>query len=318
MYYLGKKRKIKMLKRRVALLVAMVVFAASFTALADSGKEESLVDIAREICPGFLAGQTYETTTQDLVTPFGEGSLMVFTNTRREEIGYMISVDSTILEFSEAPSPYKNVKPGEDERLYYQPGVHSKVDADAAAKILAAPQNLEDQTEKATLPMTRAAYLLSNITCNLRGNYDSVVAALSNVMWYWGDHGYSSLTSGMSFSDVEDDIDYLFSGSYSGGNVLSVANTYAGMYTSSNYFTGGATWYPNYYDAYSEIDADYPCMVAFASGNSPYTWERMTMCFGYTYSTAGNYVIVADGQTASAVYQLWTSYNNCVIKLRIH
>ena len=307
-----------MLKRRIALLVAMVVFAASFTALADSGKAESLVDIAREICPGFLVGQTYETNTQPLITPFGEGNLIVFTNARGEEIGYIISVDDTILEFSEASSPY-DVELEEGERLYYQPGVHSKVDADEAAKVLAAPQSLESETENAPASsLMRGAKTLSNVSCYYKGAYSSVSAALAHVLWYWGGHGYSSLTSGMIFFDVMDDVDTLFNGTYSYGNVLSVANMYAGMHTTSNYYTGGATWYPNYYDAYSEIDADYPCMVAFASGNSPYTWERMTMCFGYTYSTAGNYVIVADGQTASAVYQLWTSYNNCVIKLRIH
>ena len=308
-----------MLKSQIALLVAMVVFAASFTALADSGKEESLVEIAREIFPDFLANQTYETAAQPLVTPFGEGSLTVFTNTRGEEIGYIISVDDTILEFSESPSPYRTIELKEGESLYYDPATYSKINSDVATKILAAPQSLEDQTEENAIPpMTRAVNLLSNVTCNLKGNYDSVVAALSNVMWYWGGHGYSSLTSGMLFSEVEDEIDYLFNGSYSSSNVLSVANTYAGMCTSSNYFTGGATWYPNYYDAYTEIDAGYPCMVNFASGNLEYSGAHMTMCCGYSYSVNGNFLYLVDGYSTSIVTKLWTSYNDCVIKLRIH
>ena len=310
-----------MLKRRIALLVAMVVFAASFTALADNREKETLVDIAREICPGFLGSQTYETTTHDLVTPFGEGILTVFTNARGEEIGYIIFVDGVILELAESPSPYEDVEPEKGERLYYQPGVHSKVDADEAAKVLASPQSIESQTEEnAVPPMTRGYKILSNVTCNYQGSYNCVAAALSNVIWYWGGHGYSSLTSGMSFSDVADDITAIFNGSFANNSVLSVANTYAGMYTSSNYFTGGATWSPYFYDAYSEIDAGYPCMVGFASGNTAYDGEaHMTMCFGYqNYNSTYYYVYLADGHHTYGYYQLWTSYNDCVIKLRIH
>lgn len=82
-------------------------------------------------------------------------------------------------------------------------------------------------------------------------------------------------------------------------------------------FNASTVWTNSSATMVNEIDHGYPYMVGFAAGSSySQTVGHMTMCFGYYYSGTTIYIVLADGHSDSSVMKIWSSYNDCTIKLR--
>ena len=309
-------------KKIASFILAFTVMISCFPhAKAESISLQTYLETVREIDSNFLKEETIDSVSVSyLVTPWGEGQLVDFLRDEKT-VAYAIFVAGTLLEFAESESPYASMDRKNGECRYYDFANYAIIDNVEANKRLNNPDqrtlvkkenpskgNWTDPEEK----------LLSGVSPQLQNGSNCIVAALSNVIWYWKGHGHSSLASGMTFANVKTAVNTLFGGNYANNRVLAVANQYGSLH-GNKHFTGGALWGASVSAVYSEINAGYPCMVGFAAG-SYYSSSvgHMTMCVGYYYDGDSTwYVRLADGWSSSVVTRLWTSYNDCVIKLRI-
>lgn len=254
----------------------------------------------------------------DLVSPLGEAKLVNF-KSNDEIIGYAIIVDDILVELSEGSSPYTDIAINpEVEEYYYDMANYGKITKKDSANIVVG--DFSTSVPVPSLMKYPSDSVLTGVSPQLQNNSNCIAAALSNVIWYWGSNFtvYNALINGKSFADLRTIIQNLFFGTFANNSVLSVANTYAGNYSSG--FTGGANWSPTFSTVQAEIYSySSPCMVGFAAGSS-YSPDvgHMTMCYGYTVNIYGNYLILADGHQSYPVLKLWTAYNDCVIQLHIY
>lgn len=233
--------------------------------------------------------------------------------------GYLIAdIDKRIVyEFSHSSIPYSVVEDDLDsvECLLYEMGNYgilyngSKICFDESGNIYHAEN----------IGISTLDYIIPGVSPQLQNSNNCIVAALSNVIWFWGNNGYNGLISGLTFEQLKTKIDtkMLNAGGYTNRNVQGVYNAYVieKSYTPSC----DVIWSPTVHDMVNEVANGRPCMLGFAAG-STYSESvgHMTMCYGYQYIAGGTYYsIVADGHTTAKVYKVWNQYNDCVIKMDI-
>ena len=167
---------------------------------------------------------------------------------------------------------------------------------------------------------TRA--VLPGVSPQLQNSHNCVAAALSNLIWYWGNHGKSSLITGKTFETVKNNVTTQFNNygaGFANNAVVAVANLYGKSVSPNVTFSGAAYWSNSSATMTADLDSGYPCLVGFkADPNSPYSNSvgHMTMCFGYYYNYSVLYIVLADGWSNSSVTRRWDSYNDCTIRVR--
>lgn len=167
--------------------------------------------------------------------------------------------------------------------------------------------------------------MISGVSPQLQNSSNCIVAAIANVLWYYGSHGYAYLTNGMTFYSLKNSIDTLMKSSslfdnpgYRNVNVPKTIYNY--VKSKNRYYSSVSSVIsnPTINTVIAQIDAGKPCMVGFAAG-STYSSSvgHMTACFGYQYIGGAYQVALADGHSSSIVYKTWTKYNDCVITVTL-
>ena len=163
--------------------------------------------------------------------------------------------------------------------------------------------------------------VIPGVVPQLQNSDNCIVAAVSNLIYYYASNGYSSLNPKHTFSAIKADINMLFGGVYANNSIPSVLRNYISQCNSNLGVTSNVKWNPAVSLVLSEVNNNRPCLVGFAAG-SPYSNNvgHMTMGCGYEYIGGGNYIIaLADGHSSKIVYKTWSSsYNDCVITVKIN
>lgn len=315
------------MKNGFALTIAavLIICCCHYEVFANTTVLSSYLEKIRTIDEEFLIASPIDSCeVQSLSTPWGYAQLVNFIADNLP-IGYAIILEDTVLEFSSHASPFYNLEKTSSEIYYYDFSCYSVITEEEAGQLSAARLPLENNSDTSMNlrfnPSQNHSGVISGFPHYVQLSGDNCIAtALSNVLWYWSLNGYSSLSSGCtSFYTMQDSIQNLFNNYFANNAVLSVANSYGSTHGAVS-FTGGANWNPLITTVYLEILAGYPCLVGFAAGSvySPLV-GHMTACYGFNYvgSTQSFYMLLADGHYSYQVSRLWTSYNDCVIKLRI-
>ncbi len=135
-------------------------------------------------------------------------------------------------------------------------------------------------------------------------------------MWHWSINGYSSLASGMTFVEVEEQVDGIITaeGGYANSNIPATIEKYV---KAKSTYSVSVTNKPNptFSNVKTEV-ASRPCLLGFAAG-SPYsdTVGHMTVCVGTRTVSSTNYVSVMDGWETYVVEKAWGSYNDFMSKV---
>ncbi len=229
-------------------------------------------------------------------------------------LGYIIlSSDNKILEFSKGNDPYSRFFKGDVEsydtaKLLYSNGM---------------PAILKDHN---LIQLSINGRIVSNSELELMSqphqqSGNCIVGAISNLIWHNDINGFPNLvSSGMSFVELEDEIDNIINGhgGYSNNNIPITIIDYTSIH--SNYSVNPENnWYPNFSDVKNETDNGYACLLGFAPG-SPYsdTVGHMTVCIDTIVTGTANYVKLLDGWKDYPVYKAWGSYNDFYCKVRFN
>lgn len=225
--------------------------------------------------------------------------------------GYLIVDCQTysVVEFSVGSSPYDNIEKNADTSYVY---IYQN-----CISMCYFGNNYYFVNSDGSLSFYRNEFNTRTYYPNLQGSYNCIVAAISNIIWHYGMNGYSSLISGMSFTDVKDEVDYIINyyGGYDNDNIPDTIEDY--VYSYSSYSVSSYNqWNPTFSNVYYEV-LNRPCLLGFAPGTGSYdpTVGHMTMCVGTATISGQNYVKVIDGHSTSIVYRLWGSYNDFMSKV---
>ena len=138
-----------------------------------------------------------------------------------------------------------------------------------------------------------------------------IVGAISNLLWYHGHNGYPGLTSGVTFSQVENRVDSIITwlGGYANNNIPQTISTYVNWYSSYSVSVTNH-WNPTFSLVSAIVNAR-PCLLGFAAG-SPYspTVGHMTVCVDAMTQLGYNLVGLMDGHHTYIVYKEWGTYND--------
>ena len=152
----------------------------------------------------------------------------------------------------------------------------------------------------------RSNDVLPQYNPNLQGG-NCIVGAISNLMWHWSNNGYSSLVSGMTFQDVESEVDALINaeGGYANDNIPKTIKNY--VKNKNNGYSASVTnkRNPSFSNVKTET-ASRPCLLGFAAG-SPYSAKvgHMTVCVGTrTTNNRVNYCKLMDGHSTSVIEKM--------------
>ena len=291
------------MKHVIRLIAVFLLVSFATNAYCAESELSGYVDLIKKVDENFFDGILCDScNTTSLATPWGEGKLIDFIQ-KKNKVAYAIVVDGIVLEYAKTVSPYKDIMTKDGELYYYDFSNYSTIAAKNAREI--APTSIiehiipTDPSVKSSLYNGTYKYL--TYSPQLQNSHNCIVAALANIMWYWGQNGYSALTSGLTFNNVKNSIDPLFGGHYANSSVKTVATSFANS-RCGRYFTGGAKSNPTISTLCAELQANRPCMVGFMAGNPYYgaSSGHMTMCFGYNY-TPGTYcyIVLADGWNSS-------------------
>lgn len=181
---------------------------------------------------------------------------------------------------------------------------------------------LKDNAKKETMLYTT---VLPGVTPQLQGKHICTAAAVSNLLWYYGQHGYGDLISGISFEKMKDEITALFNSSelfsipgFRNVNIPKVIYTYVKRKNRYYSSVSNVIKSPTINNVIAQIDMSRPCLVGFKAGSTySKTQGHMTACFGYQYIGGVYQVVLADGHSSKLVYKTWTKYNDYVITVNI-
>ena len=312
------------MKRHTTFLLLLVMFISlfSFPALAsnsDDKKDFSYLERIQSIDKSFLAGKKVSFQTMNAASPWGNLDVVEFFS-NATSVGVGVFSGMTVLYFSESSIDLPHNFDSE-KVLYFDFGGFQLITNESADKMLLYPQDIQSFITKDN---TLLKYDPSEISCFIDGftpqrqeGYLCVLNSLSMIVWYWGGHGYPSLISNASFQTVRARIKPYFNGNYANASVPAVANQYGNPKGVS--FSGQTIWTNSISYLRTEINNGYPCMVGFKKGNPHWPgYAHMTVCTGYVYEEYSDtwYIRVADGHSTSYATYIWTSYNDCTIKLR--
>lgn len=135
-----------------------------------------------------------------------------------------------------------------------------------------------------------------------------IVAAVGNLLWHWGGHGYGRLISGLRFVDLEAELDRLIraEGGYANRNIPRVIKNYVKARNCRCFVTVRNRRHPDFAAVRKET-AFRPCLLGFAAG-SPYSRDvgHMTVCVGTRVAPDGRcYCEVMDGWKAAVTETEW-------------
>lgn len=146
-----------------------------------------------------------------------------------------------------------------------------------------------------------------------------IVGAISNLLWFRGGNGYSTLTSNMSFKDVESKVDSLINaeGGYANKNIPNTIKKYIKNKSSSYSVSVNNKWSPSFSDVKSETNSR-PYLLGFAAG-SPYSKNvgHMTVCVGTRSAKSGQFCKLMDSWSSQVVEKQWGNYNDFMSKVRM-
>ena len=249
----------------------------------------------------------YELFEEDLSTI---SDVLFYVINNNEYVGYVIvgSEDDYVVEFSLGIAPYDNIQQTINTTyifiyhncipMCYCNGMYYYVEEDG------------------TLSFYRSENTIQTYYPNLQGSYNCIVGAISNIMWHHGMNGYSSLISGMTFSQVESQVNGIIVG-YGGYNNSNIPNTISDyVWINSSYAVAVFNQSnPTFTNVFNEV-MNRPCLLGFAAG-SPYssTEGHMTVCVGTSTIGGQNFVKLIDGHSTSIVYRTWGSYNDFMSKV---
>ncbi len=323
------------MKKVVSIILCITLFLCSSTiSFADNWTDgaspsSNIIQSVQIIDSSFLSN--YDSSnivieTTDLYSPIGNAVLsdIFYENTC---VGYVISIDAIIYEFSEGPSPYRRYS-SDDSLIFYYDYVNYGIENNELITYIDSTGNpflSIDKKNKNVIHLTDMGYdrgILPGATINFQGSYNCIVAALANIMWYWGTNFNSNFIVNKTFDQIKAILTVMFNnnGGCSNNNVLSIANMYSTYCSTGVTFSGGAVWTNLPYTMITEINSGYPCMVGFAAGPGSYDPDigHMTMCYGYTFTSQyqSYYIYLVDGHASNTVVKLWNStFNDCTIRL---
>lgn len=173
--------------------------------------------------------------------------------------------------------------------------------------------NFEAELQTTVSPQT----VLRSVPVYLQNSYNCIVCAVSHLLLYWNNNGFSGLTpttnTQAKFETLMDTVDGYFS-SYANNNIPTALASYAvGRSTplidgNVYYVVGTNDWSPTYNKIKNEIAAGRPFLLGFAAGEGSYstTVGHMTLCVGAASTNAElHYLKVVDGHSPSIVTKYW-------------
>lgn len=231
-------------------------------------------------------------------------ALLYYVKNSEGNIGYVIwgKTNSMILEYSTIAPAYDSTKIDDIEALLYINCIPAVYSNNTYYFLSSAGEVILSYSKLRYYP-------------NLQIN-NCIVCAISNLLWHYGENGYSSLISGMAYTNVDSTVDSIMSslGGYTNNNIPSTINWYV---SSKSTYSVSVTnqWSPTFYNVQTEV-ASRPCLLGFAAG-SPYsdTVGHMTLCVGTRLYNDWGYVQVIDGHSSYVVEKAWGSYNDFISKV---
>ena len=210
-----------------------------------------------------------------------------------------------------------------DEFMQDYCGIYTSVEADS---------NYNSDFEAiCSYGMTQASVspymVIGGVSPRLQGDFNCVVTAASNVIWYYGNNGHQSLIKNYSFYDVKMSMTncYKYNGEIGINDVTPKAievYIYAKGLSDAYSSSVNLYWYQNATKELmiSEVNEGKPMMLGFKAG-SVYSDSagHMTMCYGYQVTGGNTYAYVASGHQAYGTFVKWDdTINDCIITIRIY
>lgn len=297
------------------LLCLIVVLNTTINTFANP----TMLQQVQNIDSNFLINMTNITEQEtNLFSPLGDAKLFDFFQ-NNTPVAYAVVIDGVIVEFSEKESPYacySNLQYSE-KTLYYDYATYGEIVDNTCICFDSNGEIISNNSSEGISTIG----VLPGVNPQLQNSHNCVATALSNLIWYWGTHGRSSLIAGRTFENVKNDITTHFNNygqGFANNVVVNIANVYGQYVSPAVSFSGGAVWSNSSATMISDIDSGYPCLVGFKAAPGSYSTSvgHMTMCFGYYYNGSNLYIVLADGHSASSVTKIWASYNDCTIRVR--
>ncbi len=237
----------------------------------------------------------YELLGADMVTPIGD---LYYVEANSQNVGYMIVDNAEFSTGTPAYDMYQKEKRDASALYLYinaMPAIYNNgilLDINQSGEIYQSFDVIND--------------VLPQYNPNLQGG-NCIVGAISNLMWHWSNNGYSSLVSGMTFQDVESEVDALINaeGGYANDNIPKTIKNY--VKNKNNGYSASVTnkRNPSFSNVKTET-ASRPCLLGFAAG-SPYSAKvgHMTVCVGTrTTNNRVNYCKLMDGHSTSVIEKM--------------
>lgn len=231
------------------------------------------------------------------------------------QLGYILSDESgNIISYSRNSEPedfmrdYCNIYTGEDSEEYN--AACASAYSDSGLQAYGSPYKVID-----------------GVSPQLQGNFNCVVTAASNVIWYYGNNGHQSLIKNYSFYDVKMAMTncYKYNGGIGNNDVTPKAiEVYIYARGLSDAYSSNVNLYWDQNATkelmISEVNEGKPMMLGFRAG-SVYSDSagHMTMCYGYQVTGGNTYAYVASGHEAYGTFVKWDDIiNDCIITIRIY
>lgn len=246
---------------------------------------------------------------------------LYYMSVKNVNVGYVIiDTNNSIIEFSIGAPAYDNflrlTSRSKDEVndkkkatvLVYSNGIPGIYDDGAYSNIYQSGEPTEFDGSKAYNPQGM-------------GSANCIVAAISNLMWFWKDNGYPLLASNMTFENMLTQVNTVMvnKGGYANANIPNTIKDFVKGKSSSYSATVTNVWSPTFANVTTEVTTNSrPCLLGFAADSlSPYSTKEghMTVCVGTRTASSINYVKLMDGWSTSVVEKTWnTQYNDFISK----
>lgn len=169
--------------------------------------------------------------------------------------------------------------------------------------------------------------VIDGVSPQLQGDSNCVVAAASNVIWYYGNNGHFSLIRNDTFNNVKMSMTncYIYNGGIGNNEATPKAfEVYIRAKGLSDVYSSDVNLYWDQNATkelmVSEVNEGKPMMLGFRAG-SVYSDSagHMTMCYGYQVTGGNTYAYVASGHEAYGTFVKWDDIiNDCIITIRIY
>lgn len=319
--------------KSVFLIVLLVLNVLNFSAI--SYAEENDGGIENFICyikQNYIEFKDVEigNNKRELIDENGDSKHFTIYNLINEENdGYIIwnNYDDIVVEFSMNKNPYlyaENNNSLNNSQWCYKYGNYFLLKDDIEYEF-DSQGFIYNILETKNYISTCSSKIYDDYKPQLQNGNNCIVAAIANLIDYYGDYHFPWLNDNLSFADIKSIVNSYFkygsSYKYENNSVPKVINRY--VKSRNNLYSAycEVIWSPNISKLKYEINEGRPCLVGFAKGSSySSSVGHMTACFGYQEipGSGGNIMLkLADGHQKNYVYKTWSSYNDCVITAQI-